>query len=103
MVENLLEILTKRRSQTFYTPIDVHSLTNQIGENIYLISIWNIAIQLGKYDFSCWSIVNNLKVSELFFDQISINSSDLILASDCWNWSAIENLRYLNSAVNKII
>ena len=103
MVENLLEILTKRRSQTFYAPIDVHSVKNEIGESIYSISIWNIVIQLDKYDFSCWSVVNNLKVSQLFFDQISINSSDLILASDCWNCSIIENLTCLNSAVNKII
>ena len=33
-VENLLEILTKRRSQAFYKLIDVHSVTNVIGENI---------------------------------------------------------------------
>ena len=32
--ENLLEILTKRRSQAFYKLIDVHSVTNVIGENI---------------------------------------------------------------------
>ena len=33
-VESLLEILTKRRSQAFYKLIDVHSVTNVIGENI---------------------------------------------------------------------
>ena len=32
MVESLLEILTKRRSQVFYKPVDVHSVTNAIGE-----------------------------------------------------------------------
>ena len=32
MVESLVEILTKRRSQVFYKPVDVHSVTNAIGE-----------------------------------------------------------------------
>ena len=33
-VESLLEVLTERRSQVFYKLIDVHSVTNVIGENI---------------------------------------------------------------------
>ena len=33
-VESLLEILTNRRSQVFYKLIDVHSVTNVIGESI---------------------------------------------------------------------
>ena len=33
-VESLLEILTKRRCQAFYKLIDVHSVTNVIGESI---------------------------------------------------------------------
>ena len=53
MVESLLEILTKRRSQTFYKPIDAHSMTDFVSESISAISIWNIVNQLGKYDFSC--------------------------------------------------
>ena len=32
--ESFLEILTKRRSQTFYKPVDVQSVTNAIGESI---------------------------------------------------------------------
>ena len=32
LVESLLEMLPKRRSQTFYKPVDVHSVTNAIGE-----------------------------------------------------------------------
>ena len=32
MVETLLEILVKGRSQKFYKPIDVHSIENAIAE-----------------------------------------------------------------------
>ena len=32
MVDSLLETITKRGSQKFYKPIDVHSLTNAINE-----------------------------------------------------------------------
>ena len=31
-VESLQKILTKRRSQTFYKPTDVHSVTNIVSE-----------------------------------------------------------------------
>ena len=44
-VENLLEILTKRRSQAFYKLIDVHSVVNVIGESISAIRMWNIVNQ----------------------------------------------------------
>ena len=47
MVESLLEILSKRRSQTFYKPTDVHSVTNVAGEIISSISMWIIVNQLG--------------------------------------------------------
>ena len=42
MVENLLEILTTRRGQTFYKLIDAHSVTNALGEIISSINMWNI-------------------------------------------------------------
>ena len=35
-VENLLEMLNKRGNQTFYKPIDVHSVTNNVGNNVFL-------------------------------------------------------------------
>ena len=38
MVESLLEILTRRRRQAFYKPIDLHSLTNDADEGISSIS-----------------------------------------------------------------
>ena len=44
-MESLLKILTKRRSQAFYKLIDVHSVTNFIGESISSISICNIMNQ----------------------------------------------------------
>ena len=53
MVECLLEILAKRRHQTFYKPIDVHSVTNVVSEIISSVSIRNILNQVGKHDFSC--------------------------------------------------
>ena len=51
-MESLLEILTKRRSQTFYKPVDVHFVTNVVGESISSISMWNIVNQLDKHNFS---------------------------------------------------
>ena len=50
-VESLLEILAKRRSQVFDKLIDVHFMTNFIGESISSISMLNITNQSGKYDF----------------------------------------------------
>ena len=52
MVETLLEILTKR-SQMFYKPIDVRSVTDDMGETASSISIRIIVNQLGKHDFPC--------------------------------------------------
>ena len=48
--------VTKRRTQMFCKPIDVHSVTNAIGEIVSSISMWNIVNQLGKHDFSCVEI-----------------------------------------------
>ena len=53
MMESLLEILIKKRSQTFYKAIDVHSVRNVLGEVISSISMWNIVNQLGMHDFYC--------------------------------------------------
>ena len=41
-VENLLEILNKRGNHTFYKPIDVHSVTNNVGKSISSPTMWNI-------------------------------------------------------------
>ena len=49
------------------------------------------------------SAVNNLKERQLFLDQMHRNRFDLILAWLYWNCSTIENLKCLNSSVNKII
>ena len=54
--ESLHEILTKRRSQTFYRPLDLNSVTNAAGEGISSISKWNIVNQLGKHDIPCGQI-----------------------------------------------
>ena len=50
----LLEILTKRRSQAFYKLIEVHSVTNILGEIISSINMWNIVNLSSKYDFFLW-------------------------------------------------
>ena len=71
-------MLTKKRSKKFYKPANIHSVTNAVGESISSISTFNIVNQLGKYDFSCGSIVNNLKEMHIFFDQINRNYFDLI-------------------------
>ena len=52
MVESLLEILAKRRSLSFYKPVDAHSATNAEGEIVSSISMWNLVSQLGKHGFS---------------------------------------------------
>ena len=56
--ESLLETLTKRRNQTFYRPVVLHSVTNAVGEGISSISKWNIVNQLGKNDFLCCRFFN---------------------------------------------
>ena len=75
LVEMILETLTlnKRRSQAFYKHVDVHSVTNAVDEIISSINIWNIVYQLGKYVFSCGSVVNKLKGRQLFSDQMNRN------------------------------
>ena len=35
-----------QRSEAFYKPVDVHSVTNAIGESISSVSTWNIVNQL---------------------------------------------------------
>ena len=41
-IDDIENLVTNRRSQTFYKPIDVHSLINAIGESISSIRMWNI-------------------------------------------------------------
>ena len=45
------ELTGNRRSQEFYKLIDVHSVTNAIGESVSSIRMWNIANQQAKYNF----------------------------------------------------
>ena len=51
MVESLLAILTKRRSQMFYMPIDVHSVTH-VASKSASSRMCNIVNQLSKHYFS---------------------------------------------------
>ena len=63
MVENLLEIKTKRRSQAFHN--SVTNVTNAVSESISSVTMWNIVNQLGKHDFSCGAVLNKLKDRKL--------------------------------------
>ena len=82
MVESLLEILTKRRSQIF------HSVTD-VGESVSSITMYNIVNQLCEHDFSCGSVVNNLKDRKVFFNQMNRNPFDAISARRYWNCSTM--------------
>ena len=101
-MESLLEILTNRRSQV-YKIIDVHSVTNVLGESISSMRMWNIVNQWGNYDsFSCELVVNNLKEKKLPA-QVNRNCFDLILARRYWNCFTMDSLRCLNSAVPAVM
>ena len=54
-------------------------MTN-VGESISSITMYNIVNQLGKNDFSCGLVVNNLKDRNFFFDQMNRNRFDSISA-----------------------
>ena len=41
-------------------------MTNAVGKSISSVTMWNIVSQLGKRDFSCGAVVNNLKDRKLF-------------------------------------
>ena len=100
MVESLLEILTKRRSQAFYKFIDIHYVTNVLGKIIFSINMWNIE-NLQGLTFLCVSVVNILKGKKLFLAQMNRYRVDLILARRYWNCSTMENLRCLNTPVSE--
>ena len=56
----------KNKSDVLHYSIDLHYLKNAVGERISLITMWNIVNQLGKHDFFCVSVVNNLKDTTFF-------------------------------------
>ena len=64
MVESLLEIITERKSQKFYKPIDVHSVANAI-EKVEVSMVKSVVI------FFCGQIVNKQKGWELFLDRMN--------------------------------
>ena len=45
--------------------INVHHVTNAVGESIFSATMWNIVNQLGKHDLSPEAVVNNLKDRKL--------------------------------------
>ena len=47
------------------------------SQSISSTSLWNIANQLGKYDYFYGSVINNLKERQPFSDQMNRNRFDL--------------------------
>ena len=46
--------------------MDVHYVTNAVGESTSSVTMWNIVNQLGRHGFSCGAVVNNLADRKLF-------------------------------------
>ena len=40
-------------------------MTNAVGESISSVIMWNMVNQLGKHEFSCGALKNNVKDKEL--------------------------------------
>ena len=56
----------KKKSEVLQQSIDVHYPTDAVGELSSPITMWNIVNHLGKHNFSCFSVVNNLKDRKFF-------------------------------------
>ena len=63
-------------------------MANAAGESISLVTMRNIVNQLGKHDFSCGAVVNNLK-EETFSNKMNSNLFVLILKRRDWNFSTM--------------
>ena len=102
MVKILLEILTKG-SQTFYKAIDVHFVTDSMGEIVSSVSmrifVNKVSMVFLGVDFSFGQVVNNLKGKELFPDHDQINRKHLasIHGSRDRNCCTMENIRHRDS------
>ena len=93
-------MLTKR-SQTFYKPMNVHSVTYAIGERVSSTSLWSILNQSGKYDFSCGQRVDNFGGRKLFTDEMNRYCLNLILGRRDRSCCTKENPRCINSSINE--
>ena len=62
--------ITQKKKSDVLKPLGFHSLTNDVSESIFSITMRNIVNQYG-------SVVNNLKVRKLFYDQMNRNCYDL--------------------------
>ena len=91
-MNSLLEILTKR-SQTFYKPVNVHSVTYAIGVSVSSISMW--------LEFSCGQAVDNVRGRKLFLDEMNRYYLDLILGKRDKNCCTKDNLRCMNYSINE--
>ena len=73
MVESLLEILVKRRSQKFYKSIDIHSMENAIVE----IKVRMIFLVVHRF---CEQVINKMKkMNRMNKNRINRNHLDLSL------------------------
>ena len=92
-VESLQKILTKRRSQTFYKPTDVHSVTNIVSE---------VSMILLVVRFFWWVGSKKFKGRKTFSNQMNRNRFVLIPRWRDRNCCSMKKLRCPNSAVNEM-
>ena len=68
MVENLLKILAKKKTDVLQKPVNIHLMTNFVGESISSVTCGiSVVKQLGKRDFPCdVLLLNKYEKQEMF-------------------------------------
>ena len=66
-------------TRNIYQSVDVHFVTNVVGEGLCSITMRNIVIQLSKHNFSRGLAVHNLKDKKRFSKQVNRNRFNSIL------------------------
>ena len=69
MVENLLKMLDKKKTDVLQKPVNIHLMTNFVGESISSVTCGiSVVKQLGKRYFSCdILLLNKYEKQEMFF------------------------------------
>ena len=77
--ELIKNIKQKTKSDVLQQPIDIQPVANVVDESISSKTMRIIVNQIGKHDFSCGLVVNNLKDIKPFSNQINRNHFNPIL------------------------
>ena len=85
----ILVYLPKEKAKRFKIAYRCPWCDNCCRWECFFNTMWIIANQLRKHDFSCGSVVNNLNNRKLFFDQMNKNCFNLILIGRDWNCSPL--------------